>query len=105
MGQQDDDAPEREEERGLDVQEEAAQTLGETGMVLPGVLTLFGFQLVVVFNPVFLDKLSKPEQWLHLAAMLALSVASALVLAPAAYRRSAEPWQLSRRYIDITTRM
>jgi uncharacterized protein (DUF983 family) len=71
-------------------------------MVLPGVLTLFGFQRIVVFNPLFLDKLSRAQQWLHLAAMVTLSIAAALVLAPAAYRRSAEPRQLTalRRYHD-----
>src|SRR3954471_11066447 len=84
----------------LDLEKEANQTLGETGMVLPGVLTLFGFQLVVVFNPLFLDKLYKQEQFAHLACLALLSLAGAMVLAPAAFRRKAEPGRLSQRFIS-----
>lgn len=100
-----DDTPAAQESRDLDVQEEATQTLGETGMVLPGVLTLFGFQLIVVFNPIFMEKLYKQEQVAHLVSLGLLSVAAAMVLAPAAFRRRAEPWMLSRRFIGLTSRM
>ena len=56
-------------------------------MVLPGIQTLFGFQLIAVFNSTFSEKLSSFEQRLHLTAICLVVVAIALVMAPAAYHR------------------
>lgn len=78
--------------------------LEEARMLLPGTQTLFGFQLIVVFNSSF-DRLSRFEQYLQGAAMLLTAVSIALLMAPAAYHRQAEPEHVSRRFVRHSTRM
>ena len=58
-------------------------------MVLPGIQALFGFQLVAVFNPRFDAALGRPQQLLHLAALLLVALAAGLLMTPAAYHRQA----------------
>ena len=74
-------------------------------MILPGVQTLFGFQLIVVFNQRFQDGLTPTEQRLHLAAMALVAIAGGLLMAPAVYHRRAEPESISRRFVRISTRL
>ena len=81
------------------------QMLEEARMILPGIQTLFGFQLIVVFNQRFQESLSGSEQRLHLAAMALVAVATGLVMAPAAYHRRAEPESISRRFVRLSTRL
>ena len=77
--------------------------LEECRMVLPGIQTLFGFQLIAVFNQVFWDKLEPHEQIFHFAAICLVAVSVALVMAPAAYHRLAEPKSISGQFITIST--
>ena len=79
--------------------------LEEARMVLPGIQTLFGFQLIVVFNQSFSDRLSSVEQDLHLGAMALVAIAGALVMTPAAYHRRAEPNTISRSFVRLSTRV
>ena len=79
--------------------------LEEARMLLPGIQTLFGFQLIVVFNQTFQDRLSSVEQDLHLAAMAMVAVAGALVMTPASYHRRAEPETISRSFVRLSTRL
>jgi hypothetical protein len=79
--------------------------LEEARMILPGTQTLFGFQLIVVFNSAFQDRLSAPERWLHLVATALVAVATALLLAPAAYHRRVEPRSVSQRFVALSTRL
>jgi len=81
------------------------QILEEARMMLPGVQTLFGFQLIVVFNQRFQDRLSPTEQRLHLVAMALIAIAGGLLMAPAAYHRRAEPESISRRFVRLSTRL
>ncbi len=75
-------------------------------MVLPGIQALFGFQLIAVFNPGFTEKLSRPEQWLHLTSIVLIVVAIALVMAPAAlHRQSSGPYKIDERFIRISSRL
>jgi hypothetical protein len=74
-------------------------------MVLPGIQALFGFQLIAVFNLGFSQKLSAGEQRLHLLAIVLVVIAIALVMAPAAIHRQAEPRWVSERFIDISSRL
>jgi hypothetical protein len=78
--------------------ETVRQILEEAWMMLPGVQTLFGFQLIVVFNQRFQDRLSPTEQRLHLVAMALIAIAGGLLMAPAAYHRRAEPESISGRW-------
>ena len=66
----------------------ATHILEECRMVLPGIQALFGFQLIAVFNDGFGEKLSAPQQLLHLAAIVLVYLVSIMVahseaLAPA----------------------
>ncbi len=79
--------------------------LDEARMILPGTQTLFGFQLIVVFNQTFQDRLSAGERALHLAATALVALATALLIAPAAYHRQAEPERASRRFVVLSSRL
>jgi Family of unknown function (DUF6328) len=79
--------------------------LEEARMVLPGIQTLFGFQLIVVFEQSFQDRLSDFERGIHLTAMGLIAIATALVLTPAAYHRQVEPRSVSRRFVALATHL
>jgi len=73
--------------------------------VVPGMQALFGFQLIAVFSPSFKDLLSPAEQVLHLAAILLVTIAIALVMAPTALHRQSEPMSVSRVFIATSSRL
>lgn len=75
----------------------------EARMVLPGIQTLFGFQLVAVFNQAFHTSLSRNEQLIHLFSLLLVTISGILVLAPAAYHREANH-QISKHFIQLGSR-
>lgn len=72
-------------------------------MVLPGIQALFGFQLIVVFNPSFGQLLTPAEQHLHLVAIAFLAAAIALVMTPAAYHRQTGPREVTARFISVSS--
>jgi hypothetical protein len=74
-------------------------------MVLPGIQALFGFQLIAVFNTTFRERLTAGEQRLHLLAILCVVTAVALVMAPAALHRQAEPDCISERFLRVSSRL
>jgi hypothetical protein len=73
--------------------------------VLPGIQTLFGFQLIAVFNAGFRAKLSVHEQYLHLVALGMLAIAIALILTPAAYQRLSGARRITNTFILLCERM
>jgi cyanate permease len=77
----------------------AKHLLEECRMVLPGIQALFGFQLIAVFNDGFEEKLSGPQQLLHYAAIVLITIAIALVMAPAAIHRQTSQREVSERFI------
>jgi len=83
----------------------AQHMLEECRMVLPGIQALFGFQLIAVFNDGFGEKLSEPQQMMHLAAIILVAIAIALVMAPAALHRQAEPQEVSERFVWLSSRL
>lgn len=85
------------------LEKEATHTLEEARMVLPGVQTMFGFQLIAVYNKPFTELLSHREQQLHLAGLLLTAVAIALLMTPAAYHRQAEPHRISRTFTRLSS--
>jgi DMSO reductase anchor subunit len=87
------------------LQDVVSNILEETRIVLPGTQTLFGFQLIVVFNSRFHEGLDRREQVVHLGATLLVAVAIAMLIAPAAYHRQAEPESTSRRFVDLANRL
>ena len=93
----------KKEEISLDAA--AAHLLEECRMVLPGIQALFGFQLIAVFNQGFGEKLSHPQQLLHLGALVLTTLAMALVMTPAALHRQAEPTSVSERFLWMASNM
>jgi Family of unknown function (DUF6328) len=86
------------------LEDEARQVVEEARMVLPGIQALFGFQLIAVFNQRYAE-LSPSEQHMHLGALVLIGVSVALIMTPAAYHRQAEPGQVSRYFIALTSRL
>jgi hypothetical protein len=83
----------------------AAHLLEECRMVLPGIQALFGFQLIAVFNEGFSDKLARAEQVMHLAAVVLVAAAAALVMTPAAIHRHGQQREVSERFVWISSRL
>jgi hypothetical protein len=79
--------------------------LEECRMILPGLQALLGFQLIVVFQPAFSERLTQGEQRLHLASLTLLAIAMALVMTPAAYHRQTRPQQTSRHFLFLGGRL
>jgi hypothetical protein len=95
-------ATEREE---LSLNDAATHVLEECRTVVPGMQALFGFQLIAVFSTAFAAELSSAERILHLAAIVLVTIAIVLVMAPAALHRQTEPEAISRRFITISSRL
>jgi hypothetical protein len=93
---------EREE---LSLNDAATHVLEECRTVVPGMQALFGFQLIAVFSAVFREQLSSFERLLHLVAIVLVTVAVVLVMAPAALHRQTEPMTVSRRFITLSSRL
>jgi len=79
--------------------------LDECRMVLPGIQALLGFQLIVVFNPGFDQKLTLADQRLHLLAIALIAIAGAIIMAPAAFNRQTEPREVTDVFMIIATRL
>jgi hypothetical protein len=95
-------ASERQE---LSLNDAATHVLEECRTVVPGMQALFGFQLIAVFSAAFKEELSSAERILHLAAIVLVTIAIVLVMAPAALHRQTEPMAVSRRFITISSRL
>jgi small-conductance mechanosensitive channel len=89
----------------IPLSEAVTHLLEECRTVLPGMQALFGFQLIVVFNPSFHERLSGIERGIHLLAIGLIVIAIAMVMAPAAYHRQKDPQSVSERFIFIATRL
>jgi Family of unknown function (DUF6328) len=95
----------RERDAGESLKDALQQTLEEARMVMPGVQALFGFQLIAVFNERFARVLSEREQSLHLAAIVLVTIAIALVMTPAAYHRQVEPRRATADFLVLASRL
>ena len=84
--------------------DEVRITIEEARVVLPGIQALFGFQLIAAFNARF-DDLSQVDRGAHLVALVLVAIAVALVMAPAAYHRISERGQVSRHFVDLSSRL
>jgi hypothetical protein len=91
------------ERQELSLNDAATHVLEECRTVVPGMQALFGFQLIAVFSGTFREELSSAERILHLAAIVLLTIAIVLVMAPAALHRQTEPTAVSRRFIMISS--
>ncbi|HKU95522.1 MAG TPA: DUF6328 family protein [Vineibacter sp.] len=87
------------------LKDEATRAIEEARVILPGIQALFGFQLIAVFNERFDKGLSHGEQTLHLAALSLVAIAAALIMAPASYQRQAERHIVTRRFVNLASRL
>lgn len=94
-----------DERETLKLADALTHVLDECRMVLPGIQALFGFQMIAVFNDGFSRKLSEGEQKLHIVAIVLVVAAIALLMAPAALHREAEPKMASDRFLRVSTRL
>jgi hypothetical protein len=94
--------PPSEHEQPEKLEDTVSHLLEEGRMLLPGIQALFGFQLIAVFNQVFRE-LSTGERLMHLGAITCAAICIALVLAPAAYHRMAEPRTISERFVRYSS--
>jgi hypothetical protein len=88
----------------LPLSKAAEYLLDECRMVLPGIQALVGFQLIAVFNQGFSQKLSRPEQLLHLVAIALGAIAIAIIMTPAALHRR-RPNEVTSAFILLSTRL
>src|SRR4029078_9694536 len=86
------------------LEEQATHMGGEARMLLPGVQTILGFQLMAVFNQRF-EQFTRDEQILHFAAFLLVALTMGLLMTPAAYSRQAEPHTVTRRFVDVSSKL
>jgi hypothetical protein len=93
------------ERQKLSLNEAATHVLEECRTVVPGMQALFGFQLIAVFSATFEQQLSPAERVMHLAAIVLVTIAIVLVMAPAALHRQTEQMAISQRFIDISSRL
>src|SRR5258706_7870662 len=77
--------------------------LEECRTILPGIQALFGFQLIAIFNVSFDEKLGNLEQMLHLAAIVLVILAVALIMTPAAYHRQTTPMNVNTAFIKLAS--
>lgn len=79
--------------------------LDECRMVLPGIQALFGFQLMVVFNERFAQKLTDGQQGWHLTALALIAVAIAIIMTPAAYHRQRGVRHVTEHFLAVSSRL
>jgi hypothetical protein len=84
------------------LQDQASTTIDQMRMVLPGIQVLFGFQLMVVFEPRF-QLLSENLKVAHLTSLCLVVLAILLILTPPAYDRIAEQDRVSKRFVRIAS--
>jgi len=95
--------PDPSQPKPLSLAKAVSYLLEECRIVLPGIQVLFGFQLIVVFSQRFATALTPHEQRLHLLATALVAVATALIMAPAAYHRQNGPQQISQSLLRVST--
>jgi len=95
--------PDPSQPKPLSLAKAVSYLLEECRIVLPGIQVLFGFQLIVVFSQRFDTALTPHEQRLHLLATALVAVATALIMAPAAYHRQIGPQQISQSLVRVST--
>jgi hypothetical protein len=84
------------------LEEASTQIGGEARMLLPGVQTLMGFQLMAVFNQRF-EQFTFAEQVTHFVAFLLVTLTMGLLMAPAAYHRQAERCMVTERFVKMSS--
>jgi hypothetical protein len=95
----------RADREELSLNDAASHLLEECRTVIPGMQALFGFQLIAVFNQSFATRLSPGEQAAHIIAIALVAASIAMLMAPAVLHRHTEPMAVSRRFLEVSSRL
>jgi Family of unknown function (DUF6328) len=97
-------AVERGRQDSSDIATKIEHALTEARMVLPGAQALLGFQFMSFFAAGFID-LPRASRLIHFSGLLFVSLASILLIAPAAFHRIAEQGQSTARFYRYASGM
>ncbi len=87
-----------------DLGERIKKVLIECRMALPGAQAFLGFQFSIVFAQGF-EHLRRPWQVIHFASLLATTVATVLLITPAAYHRIHEAGEDTENFRKVASRL
>lgn len=93
----------QERSKRLPLDQAATFVLDESRMILPGIQALFGFQLMIVFNDAFTERLSVQEQRLHLLSIALLLITTMTIMAQAVYHRQTAVKHVKDEFIHIAS--
>lgn len=80
----------------------AQEALEEARIVLPGMQTLFGFQLMATFTERF-HEIAGSAQTLHYTALMLVALAIVLIMTPVAYHRMVERRTVTQWFIKLAS--
>ena len=95
---------EKDERDKPDLGDRIKKVLIECRMALPGAQAFLGFQFSIVFAQNF-EHLPHPWQVIHFASLLATTVATVLLIAPAAYHRIHEAGEDTENFHKVASRL
>jgi uncharacterized membrane protein YidH (DUF202 family) len=87
-----------------DLGDRIKKVLIECRMALPGAQAFLGFQFAIVFAQGF-EQLRRPWQIIHFVSLLATTVATVLLIAPAAYHRIHEAGEDTENFRKVASRL
>jgi hypothetical protein len=87
-----------------DLGDRIKKVLIECRMALPGAQAFLGFQFAIVFAKGF-EQLRRPWQIIHFVSLLATTVATVLLIAPAAYHRIHEAGEDTENFRKVASRL
>lgn len=97
--------PKQQTKKELPLDMAASLILDESRMILPGIQALFGFQLIVVFNDTFTQKLNVFEQRLHLLAIVLVVITTVIIMTQAMFHRQTALQDVEEEFIRVATRL
>lgn len=87
-----------------DLSDRIKKVLLECRMALPGAQAFLGFQFAIVFAHGF-EQLPRPWQIIHFVSLLAITVATVLLITPAAYHRIHEAGEDTENFHNVASRL
>jgi hypothetical protein len=88
----------------VDFAEKIETLLGEFRIIVPGLGALFGFQLVVAFQPTFAD-LPLDARIVNFAGVLCTALTILMLLVPASYHRFTPDYDQTESFLNFAQRM
>lgn len=95
---------EQEDRDKSDLPDRIKKVLIECRMALPGAQAFLGFQFAIVFARGF-ERVPRPWQVIHFLSLLATTIATVLLIAPAAYHRIHEAGEDTERFRNVASRL